>query len=136
MFENISNKSIKVKFLAKDFMLKNRLEKLEYSSLHDLSNKNFLIPNQTHSTNVTYSNTPGQIDNCDGVFTSNPKIVCCIKVADCMPIFFAHHSLIFYGVVHAGWKGLTEGILRGTSVLIEKRGLKLNDFDIIYISTR
>ena len=131
MFENISNKSIKVKFLAKDFMLKNRLEKLEYSSLHEFSNKNFLIPNQTHSTNVTYSNIPGQIDNCDGVFTSNPKIVCCIKVADCMPIFFAHHSLIFYGVVHAGWKGLIEGILKETSVLIEGRGYKLNDFDIL-----
>ena len=57
---------------------------------------------------MNFSNTPGKLDNCDGVFTSNPKVVCSIKVADCMPIFFAHQYLSFYGVVHAGWKGLTQ----------------------------
>ena len=37
-----------------------------------------MIPNQTHSTNVILSNIPGQINNCDGVFTTNPKITCLI----------------------------------------------------------
>ena len=53
-----------------------------------------------------------------------------IKVADCLPIFFAHQNISFYGVVHAGWKGLTKGILKNTLILIKEHKLKLNDIDI------
>ena len=47
-----------------------------------------------------------------------------------MPIFFAHQSSPFYGVVHAGWKGLTKGILKGTSTFFTEHKLKLNEIDI------
>ena len=92
--------------------------------------KIFLFQIKFILTNVNFSNKPGQFDKCDGVFTSNPKVVCSIKVADCMPIFFAHQYLPFYGVVHAGWKGLTNGILKNTSSFIEKYEICLTNFDI------
>ena len=111
-------------------MIKKRINKLDYNSFKEFDGKDFLIPNQIHSTNVHFSNAPGRFDNCDGVFTSNPKVVCSIKVADCMPIFFAHQYLSFYGVVHAGWKGLTNGILKNTSFLLRKMKLRLTSFDI------
>ena len=130
MFEHIRNKSIRIYFYSKQYMLEKKIKKIDYKSFEIFDGKNFLIPNQIHSTNVNFSNIPGQLDNCDGVFTSNPKVVCSIKVADCMPIFFAHQYLPFYGVVHAGWKGLTNGILKNTSVLLKNMEFCLNDFDI------
>ena len=130
MFKKISNKSIKIKFFSKKFFIQNNIDKLDFSLLKEYDQKNFLIPKQTHSTNIVFSNKPEQIDNCDGVFTSNPNIVCLIKVADCMPVFFAHQSRPFYGVVHAGWKGLTKGILKGTSTFFTENKLKLNEVDI------
>ncbi len=130
MCEHISNKKIKIYFFAKQYMLEQKIDKISYKSIKEFDGKDFLIPNQIHSANVNFSNTPGQFDNCDGVFTSNPKVVCSIKVADCMPIFFAHQYLSFYGVVHAGWKGLTNGILKNTSVLLKKMKFRLTNFDI------
>ena len=130
MFQKISNKTIKIKFFSKKFFIQNNIDKLDFSLIKEFDQKHFLIPKQTHSKNIFFSNSPGQIDNCDGVFTSNPRVVCLIKVADCMPIFFAHKSMPFYGVVHAGWKGLTKGILKGTSIFFTEHKLKLNEIDI------
>ena len=126
----ISNKSIKIYFFSKQNMLQNKIKKVDYKLFKEFNGKDFLIPNQIHSTNVNFSNKPGQINRCDGVFTSNPKVVCSIKVADCMPIFFAHKYSSFFGVIHAGWKGLTNGILKNTSILLNSMKFKLTDFDI------
>ena len=131
MHQNFKNKSIKIYFFSKQYMLKKNIRKFDLELVKEFSHKNFLTPNQTHSTNIIFSNTPGNFDNCDGVFTSNPKIICSIKVADCMPIFFAHQDVSFYGVVHAGWKGLVDGILLQVSTLLKKKKYKLNKFDIL-----
>ena len=130
MFKKISNNSIKIIFFSKNFFIRKNIDELDFSLLKEYDQKHFLIPNQTHSKNIVFSNKPGQIDNCDGVFTSNPRVVCVIKVADCMPIFFAHQSRPFYGVVHAGWKGLTKGILKGTPTFFTENKLQLNEIDI------
>lgn len=130
MFQKISNKSIKIKFFSKKFFIQNNIDKIDFSLLHEFDQKDLLIPNQTHSKNVVFSNKPGKIHNCDGVFTFNPRVICLIKVADCMPIFFAHQDRSFYGVVHAGWKGLTKGILKGTSILFTDHKIKFNEIDI------
>ena len=84
----ISNKSIKIYFFTKQDMVQKRIKDLNYKYIKVFNGKDFLIPNQIHSNNVNFSNKPGQINKCDGVFTSNPNVVCSIKVADCMPIFF------------------------------------------------
>ena len=130
MSQKVSNKSIKIKFFSKKFFVQRNIDRLDFSLFKEYDQKQFLIPKQTHSKNIVFSNNPGKIDNCDGVFTSNPRVVCVIKVADCMPIFFAHKSGPYYGVVHAGWKGLTKGILKGTSTFIKSHKLKLNEIDI------
>ena len=126
----ISNKSIKIIFFSKSFFIQKNIKKLDFSLIKEYDQKQFLIPKQTHSKNIIFSNKPGKIDNCDGVFTSNPKVVCVIKVADCMPIFFAHKFRLFYGVVHAGWRGLTNGILKSTPTLFMKHKLRLDEIDI------
>ena len=130
MFENISNQLIRTKFISKNFFIQNNIKIIDYSLIAKFNQKNFLVPNQTHSTNVIFSNLPGEIDNCDGVFTTNPRIICLIKVADCMPIYFAHQNKSVYGIVHAGWRGLTNGILNATSILLKQNKQNLNNFDI------
>ena len=47
-----------------------------------------------------------------------------------MAIYFAHCSKNVYGLVHAGWRGLVNGILESTSQLIIENGYKLDDFEI------
>ena len=130
MCQNISNKSIKIKFFSKKFFIQNKIGKVDFSLLKEFDQKHFLIPNQTHSKNIVFSNQPGQIHNCDGVFTANSEVACLIKVADCMPVFFAHQNITFYGVVHAGWRGLTKGILKRTSSLFTEHNLKPNEVDV------
>ena len=86
--------------------------------IFDLSlqeNKKFLndiiIPIQTHSTNIVEIKTGGEgLQNCDGVFTSNKNNFSLgIQTADCAAICFSDNEK--YGVIHAGWRGLVNGII-------------------------
>lgn len=68
---------------------------------------------QTHSNNVYYIGRNEKkivISDCDGLFTDIPNIKLHIKTADCLPITIT--SKKFVGVVHAGWRGLENGIIK------------------------
>jgi hypothetical protein len=95
-------------------------------------NPNSLLnPKQTHSTNVVLWKKPGSVMDTDGIFTSNPKLVCSIQVADCMPVYFAHKNKPFFGLVHAGWRGLVHGILLQSAKCIKENEKALSDFDVL-----
>jgi len=95
-------------------------------------NPNSLLnPKQTHSTNVVLWEKPGSVMDTDGIFTSNPKLVCSIQVADCMPVYFAHKNKPFFGLVHAGWRGLVHGILLQSAKCIKENEKALSDFDVL-----
>jgi YfiH family protein len=44
----------------------------------------------------------------DGMVTTTPNILLCVKVADCVPILCAAPGAV--GVVHAGWRGVAQNI--------------------------
>jgi copper oxidase (laccase) domain-containing protein len=48
----------------------------------------------------------------DGLFASVPRRLLTIRTADCYPVFFRERRSGRFGVVHAGWRGLREGIVR------------------------
>jgi YfiH family protein len=74
---------------------------------------------QTHSTNVKIVDKSNLVSmDTDGIFTKNKDISLKIKTADCLPIFFYNESPFFIGVVHAGWKGLKEGIIENAYAVI------------------
>jgi YfiH family protein len=40
--------------------------------------------------------------------------VCAIRVADCMPVLFADEAGSVIGAAHAGWRGLSAGVIEST----------------------
>ena len=69
------------------------------------------VPEQIHSADITYIDTPGEYIGTDGLITDNPEIILTLKVADCVPIYIYESSLHIIGLVHSGWRGTVGGIV-------------------------
>jgi polyphenol oxidase len=50
----------------------------------------------------------------DAAIARTPGVVCSIKTADCMPVFFTDEAATVVGIAHAGWRGLSGGVLENT----------------------
>ena len=50
----------------------------------------------------------------DAIVSHTPGLVCGIKIADCMPVLFAARDGSAVGAAHAGWRGLSGGVLENT----------------------
>ena len=50
----------------------------------------------------------------DAIVSHTPGLVCGIKIADCMPVLFAARDGVSVGAAHAGWRGLSGGVLENT----------------------
>ena len=50
----------------------------------------------------------------DAIVSHTPGLVCGIKVADCMPVLFSASDGSAVGAAHAGWRGLSGGVLERT----------------------
>lgn len=68
--------------------------------------------NQTHSTVVAEVNTPTeQVLDADGLFTQRRGVVCSAMTADCLPVLLTNVQGTQVAAVHAGWRGLVNGIV-------------------------
>jgi YfiH family protein len=54
----------------------------------------------------------------DAAFSRHPGTVCAVLVADCLPILLCDHAGTVVAVVHAGWRGLAEGVIERTVCVI------------------
>jgi len=50
----------------------------------------------------------------DGSVTTRPGDACFIMTADCLPVLLCDRAGIHVGAVHAGWRGLSAGVLEAT----------------------
>jgi YfiH family protein len=50
----------------------------------------------------------------DAAVAATPDVVCCVTVADCVPVLLADRSGSVVAAAHAGWRGLAAGILQAT----------------------
>jgi YfiH family protein len=69
---------------------------------------------QVHGVHVVNLDQPGSGGEGDAATTRKPNIVCAIKVADCMPVLLADDAGSVIGAAHAGWRGLSAGVLEAT----------------------
>jgi YfiH family protein len=58
--------------------------------------------------------SPALVPRADAAVTRQPDIVLAIRVADCMPVLFAHRDGVAIAAAHAGWRGLAGGVLERT----------------------
>ncbi len=76
--------------------------------------KNLVLMQQVHGNNVqivTSSDIGKTIPECDGLITNDPKLTLGVRVADCLPIVIKDKKSRVFGIVHAGWRGLDNGII-------------------------
>lgn len=69
---------------------------------------------QVHSTDVIElisSIKIGSIPVADGSFSKESNQVCCVMTADCLPVLLCNKQGTQVAAVHAGWRGLLDGII-------------------------
>lgn len=72
---------------------------------------------QKHTTNVlklTSENLNQTARIFDASFTREKNIVCVVQTADCLPILLCDTAGTIVAAIHAGWKGLLNGIIENT----------------------
>lgn len=79
-----------------------------------ISPEHIMIPRQTHSTNVRWVNTFGEVPDTDAVITSEKDLCIAVKTADCIPILIYDVRKQLIAAVHAGWRGTVGRIIEKT----------------------
>ena len=72
---------------------------------------------QVHGVNVLrldvrQAGEPNMPDEpADAAWTDEPGVACAVQVADCLPVLFAARNGCAVAAAHAGWRGLSAGVL-------------------------
>lgn len=71
--------------------------------------------NQTHSSHLIKltGDTPNNID-ADASWIDSTQRTCVVMTADCLPVLVTDKSGSFVAAIHAGWRGLYDGIIEKT----------------------
>jgi polyphenol oxidase len=80
---------------------------------------------QVHGKHVVDLDTPFNRE-ADGAVARSRNRVCAIRVADCMPVLFVDENATVVGAAHAGWRGLSAGVLEATVAAMRVPGEKLH----------
>tara|TARA_B100000131_G_scaffold301564_1_gene323885 strand:- start:1476 stop:2045 length:570 start_codon:yes stop_codon:yes gene_type:complete len=97
----------------------------------NLDSDRLVTINQIHSSEILIANSPGFYDFADGIINKGGSLVCSIKVADCLPIFFVNNMSKTIGLVHAGWRGISSGIIGKFVKSIEVCNENITDFHVL-----
>lgn len=69
--------------------------------------------NQVHGTRVHRVHELGSYPECDALVTRTTGLALWIKTADCLPVVLWSPGVL--GVAHAGWRGLSAGVLEAAA---------------------
>jgi len=78
--------------------------------------------NQTHSVDVL--ELPSLMLNGDASYTTEKNTVCVVQTADCLPLLVTNMDGTIVAAIHAGWRGLLNGVIENT---IEKMNISHNE---------
>jgi YfiH family protein len=88
------------------------LNRKSFLSLFGISLDELAIPLQSHSARVCKVDVPGEYEECDALITNICELALVITIADCVPIMLFDPMNKAIGVVHAGWRGTANGIVK------------------------
>ncbi|AVR96695.1 peptidoglycan editing factor PgeF [Pseudoduganella armeniaca] len=81
---------------------------------------------QVHGTTIVDAGTvdtiAGVTPTADASFTRERGVVCAILTADCLPVLLCDAAGGAVGAVHAGWRGLAEGVLEQSVAAMRAAG--------------
>jgi len=69
---------------------------------------------QTHSTKAILLPYEDIIPKADASYTLESNIVCAVMTADCLPLLITDKKGSCIAAIHAGWRGLCDGIIEAT----------------------
>jgi YfiH family protein len=78
--------------------------------------------NQTHSVDVI--ELPSPTLNGDASYTTDKNTVCVVQTADCLPLLVTNKKGTIVAAIHAGWRGLLNGVIENT---IHKMNMSPNE---------
>ena len=67
--------------------------------------------NQVHGTNAINAVMVGCEVEADAVYANKANTVCVTMTADCLPVLLCDEAGTIVAAVHAGWKGLLDGVI-------------------------
>ena len=136
-FETVSSKGVLGQkicciTLTKKFLEKNKTpdinDKALPFSITEFQGLPVQYMNQVHGTSVgvieEFSDEP--IPNTDALFTKSNKVSLAVMSADCLPVALANTEGTEIALIHAGWRGLSAGIIQKSlkKFNLKKNGLK------------
>lgn len=80
------------------------------------------------ASEMTVSSADKRVE-ADGVFTGEEDEVVAVKTADCLPLLFFHDKGVM--AVHAGWRGLTAGIVSTALETYTRLGANLKHLKVV-----
>ncbi len=115
-----SNRNIKHAISTKDFgSMKNEDGSVNRNNLNKFLKASNLPHNpvcmgQVHGGDVAVVENSNQfiVNNTDGLITNKKDVPLCVLTADCLPIILFDPKKQIAGIVHAGLKGLQNGIIK------------------------
>jgi len=69
---------------------------------------------QVHGTEVVSHDGRSDVPRADAAMTRGRGRVCAVMTADCLPVVLADRDGSRVAVVHAGWRGLAQGVIEAT----------------------
>lgn len=69
---------------------------------------------QTHSTIAIKASLENVEKEADAAYTDQPNQICIVLTADCLPILLTNKQGTHVAAIHAGWRGLANGIIEAT----------------------
>jgi hypothetical protein len=113
-------------------------EKSFLSGVFGIETRSVFMLNQEHTDRIVriaeQSVSEGIFfDTGDALYTLQPGRLLCIRTADCLPIFFFanHRDRTAAGIIHAGWRGMAQHIIRDSIMRVSKEnGIPENAFHL------
>jgi len=70
--------------------------------------------NQVHGIGMVDAANTNCVPDADASFTSRKNVVCVTMTADCLPVLLCDQAGTVVAAVHAGWRGLCDGVIEAT----------------------
>lgn len=91
-----------------------------------------VVAHQPHGSAVaTHGELPPGwhvVDGVDGHCTGAAGVLLTVTVADCVPVYLAEPRSGWFGLLHAGWRGVAAGVVeRGIETLVRSAGCRAED---------